>query len=847
MSAVPEAGDHLAGLAGELDTDEQIGLLAGQDTWTIRPIPAIGLGALKMSDGPNGIRGVDFVGGAPSLLFPSGTALASTWNPALVEEVGRALGQEAHSKGAHVHLAPTVNLHRGPLGGRNFECFSEDPFLTARMAVAYIQGVQSEGVASCVKHLVANDYEFERFTMSSEVDKRVLREVYLRPFEAALLEAGSWSVMSAYNKLWGTWCGEHRWLLTELLRDEWGWDGVVISDWGGTHTTAEALAAGLDIEMPGPSVFRGQKLAQVVGEGMASVDHVRRAAERVLRLAERTGVLDGPAAIGAGGGSSAGAGTGGAGVDGMAGAEERFDDDPARTDVARRAAVEGIVLLRNEAVDGAPVLPLAAGGLKRLAVIGPNAAEVHAMGGGSARVRPPYLISPLKGLTEALPGVEVVHEAGCPPATVAAALERSRMRVPEGRDDAGAEGLLLSFFGGRELSGAPIQTRVVRRSNLMWLGGRPPLPGVDPDDWSASAELVYLPRVPGLHHLHIRGGGRIRVLIDGAAVYEGEDSPERDPVPLRLEPGQDTVIGVEIVPPTPMPFLLGCDIRIEEPSDPARPAQAAALAASADAAVVVVGLDGDIESEGRDRTYYPLPAVQEDLIRQVVAANPKTVVVVNTGSPVEMAWAAAVPAVVQLWCAGQEAGRALADVLTGAAEASGRLPTTLASRIEDTPAYVFWPGQSPGLEPGLAPYSEGLHLGYRHYLKNSVEPQFWFGHGLSYTIFAYGPLAAAGADGGGIRATVSVTNTGERAGAEVVQLYLARPGSAVERPAAALAAFEKVWLDPGQTAEVVLDVAARELAHWDEGTGWTQEGGAVEVRVGSSASAIHGRARVQLG
>ncbi|MHB1854524.1 MAG: beta-glucosidase family protein [Acidimicrobiales bacterium] len=842
MTAVPEAGDHLAGLAGELDTEAQIGLLAGQDTWTIRPIPAIGLGTLKMSDGPNGIRGVDFVGGAPSLLFPSGTALASTWNPALVEEVGRALGQEAHSKGAQVHLAPTVNLHRGPLGGRNFECFSEDPFLTARMAVAYIRGVQSEGVASCVKHLVANDYEFERFTMSSEVEPRVLREVYLRPFEAALLEAGSWSVMSAYNKLWGTWCGEHPWLLTELLRDEWGWDGAVISDWGGTHTTAEALAAGLDIEMPGPSAHRGPKLARAVAEGTASIDDIRRAAERVLRLADRTGVLDGTGRAGAGvldGAARADAGPGGA--------EERFDDDPARTEVARRAAAEGIVLLRNEPVEGAPLLPLAAGGLKRLAVIGPNAAEVHAMGGGSARVRPPYLISPLKGLTEALPGVEVVHDAGCPPATVAAALERSRMKVPDGRPDAGAEGLLLSFFAGRALAGEAIQRRVVRRSNLMWLGGRPPLPGVDADDWSATAELVYLPRVAGLHHLHIRGGGRIRVLIDGAVAYEGGDEAEREPVALPLELGQDTAVTVEIVPPTPMPFLLGCDIRIEEPSDPARPAAAAALAASADAAVVVVGLDGDIESEGRDRSFYPLPAVQEDLIRRVAAANPKTVVVVNTGSPVEMGWAEEVPAVVQLWCAGQEAGRALADVLTGATEASGRLPTTLAARIEDTPAYAFWPGQSPGLEPGVAPYSEGLHLGYRHYLKHSVEPRFWFGHGLSYTTFAYGPVTAAPTGDGGLRATASVTNTGGRPGAEVVQLYVARPGSMLERPEQALAAFEKVWLDPGQSAEVVLDVPARELAHWDAKVGWAQEGGTAEVRVGSSAAAIHGRVNVRLG
>jgi beta-glucosidase len=825
LSDNPERdGTDWGEFASGLDIDDQIGLLAGQDTWTIKPIPGVGLGALKMSDGPNGIRGVDFVGGAPSLLFPSGTALASTWDPALVQEIGRALGQEAHSKGAHVHLAPTVNLHRGPLGGRNFECFSEDPYLTARMAVAYVSGVQSQGVASCIKHFVANDYEYERFTMSSEVEPRVLRELYLRPFEAAVQEAGTWSIMSAYNKLGGTWCGEHPWLLTELLRDEWGWDGAVVSDWGGTHTTAEALLAGLDVEMPGPSAHRGEKLSKALADGLVGRDDIARSAGRVLRLAHRTGVFDAPAGE----------------------VEETFDDDPARTALVRRAAAESIVLLRNQPVGAGPVLPLPVGSLRRLAVIGPNAAEVHALGGGSARVRPPYLTSPLQGLTEALPGVEILHEAGSPPATVAAALERTRMMVPEGTEAAGAEGLLLCFYRGRELAGAPLQSRVVRRSNLMWLAGRPPLPGVDPDDWSASAELVYRPRVEGVHQLHIRGGGHIRVLIDGKVAYQGDEVAERPTVPLRLDLDGQRVIRVEIIPPTPMPFLLGCDIRMEEPSDPARPAQAAALAASADAAVIVVGLDGDIETEGRDRTNFALPAVQESLIRAVVAANPRTVVVVNSGSPVGMDWADEVPAVVQLWCAGQEAGRALADVLTGAAEAAGRLPTTLARRLEDTPAYAVWPGQAPGLEPGRAPYREGLHIGYRHYHRHGIEPRYWFGHGLSYTSFSYGGIEISGGGADGLVVRTTVTNTGERRGAEVVQVYLRRPGSALERPERALAGFLKVWLDPGETGDVVIPVAGRELLHWDgDGDGgWRREPGDVEVLVGSSSADIHGQAVV---
>jgi beta-glucosidase len=315
-------------------------------------------------------------------------------------------------------------------------------------------------------------------------------------------------------------------------------------------------------------------------------------------------------------------------------------------------------------------------------------------------------------------------------------------------------------------------------------------------------------------------------------------------VALPLDQQHQRVIRVEIIPPTPMPFLLGCDIRMEEPSDAARPAQAAALAAAADAAVVVVGLDGDIESEGRDRTYFPLPSAQESLIRAVVAANPRTVVVVNTGSPVGMDWAEEVPAIVQLWCAGQEAGRALADVLTGVAEASGRLPTTLARRLEDTPAHAVWPGQAPGLEPGQAPYTEGLHVGYRHYHRGGIEPRYWFGHGLSYTSFSYGPVAVSADGDDGLSCRTSVTNTGARRGAEVVQAYLRRPGSSVERPERALAGFLKVWLDPGETEEVVIPIASRELLHWDEDGGWQREGGDVEVLVGSSSADIHGQAVV---
>lgn len=823
-------------LAGRVDEAGRAGLLAGQDTWTVPGVAAIGLGAIKMSDGPNGVRGAEFVGGPASVLFPSGTALASTWNPELVQEVGRALGAEAHSKGAHVHLAPTINLHRGPLGGRNFECFSEDPHLSARLAVAYIRGVQSQGVASCVKHLVANDYEFERFTTSSDVDERVLRELYLVPFEAALLEAGAWSVMSAYNKLNGTWCSENPWLLTELLRDEWGWDGVVVSDWYGTHTTVEALRAGLDIEMPGPPVHRGDQLAGALADGQVSSAEVRRSVERVLLMARRTGAL---------------AQTPAAASDLT---EERFDDDPERTRITRQAAVESIVVLRNEAVDGVPVLPLATDGtgrIGRLAVVGPNAAVVHAQGGGSARIRPPYLVSPLQGLTEALPEVEVVHCAGSPPASAAAALDRERIRVPEGLPEAGAPGLLLCYYRGHRLAGPVVGRRVARRSNLIWLGGAVPGVDVEDGDWSARVATSYRPRISGRHHLHLASVGRLRVSVDGAVVHEDADpapageAAGRPAVPIELDAGTEHLIELELVPPENLPAVLGCDIRLEEPSDPGQPEEAAELARSADAAVVVVGLDADIETEGRDRTDFALPAPQVRLIEAVAAANPRTVVVVNTGSPVQMDWVERVPAVVQLWCAGQEAGRALAEILTGAEEPSGRLPTTFACRLEDTPAYRVWPGQGPDRTPGHAPYTEGLHVGYRHYLRTGIVPRFWFGHGLSYTTFEYGDLRAA-LDDGQVTASASVTNTGPRRGAAVLQLYVRHPGSQVERPEQELRGFAKVVLDAGQEQSVSFRLGRRDLAYWDASTrAWQDEAGPVELLLGVSAGDIRSRCRIE--
>ena len=768
MPAAADAAVDLDQLLAQLTLEEKVGLLAGVDLWHLPVIERIGLSPLKMTDGPNGARGAQWVGGPPSACFPCGTALAATWDTALVQRVGQALAEETKSKGAHVLLAPTVNLHRSPLGGRDFECFSEDPFLSARMAVAVITGLQSRGVAACVKHLTANDQEFDRFNISSDVDERTLRELYLVPFEAAVNEAGAWAAMSAYNKLNGTYCGEHPWLLTELLRDEWRWDGTVVSDWWGCHSGIESLAAGLDIEMPGPPLHRGAKLvADAVDETL-----VDRAVRRILLLAERTGALNGPSPT-----------------------KERFDDDPERTELIFDTAAAAIVMLKNDD-NVLPLDPAAA-----VAIIGPNAARLHAEGGGSAHVTPPHIVTPLEGLQAAFEDVR--YEPGCPPATRMARIDPAEITVetPDG-----------SFTAGRSL--------------FVWLGTEAP-------PW-ARMTTTYRPAVTGEHTFRVRGRGQLTLKVDDEEV--GDNRAE-------LIAGGDHTIALEYVPPTDNDGRLMVELRVQAPDDPGQLERAVAAAQQAQAAIVVVGFNDDTETEGRDRPGFDLPPEQVELIEAVAAANPRTVVVVNAASPVAMDWADNdnVKAVLQIWCPGQEGGRALAAVLSGQINPSGRLPTTIPRRIEDTPAFLTWPGES-----GHAVYGEGVFIGYRAYEQRRLEPRYPFGHGLSYTKFAYENIQAPQGElpaGQPVPIGITVTNIGERAGAEVVQLYVRDVESSVRRPPKELKAFAKPFLEPGQRATIPFLLEPRAFQFWDAPTHqWKTEPGEFEILVGSSSTDIRARA-----
>lgn len=804
-------------LLERLTLDEKASLTAGADLWHSVAIPRVGVPGLVLSDGPSGARGVHMGEGATSASFPCGTALGATWNPELVEAVGAAIAEDARTKGVHVLLGPTVNLHRSPLAGRNFECYSEDPHLSARIATAFIRGVQSRGVSACVKHFVANDQEFERMSISSEVDERVLRELYLVPFEAAVREAGVWSLMSAYNRVNGTHASQHPWLLGELLKREWGFDGLVISDWLGTHATEATANAGLDLEMPGPARHLGAKLAAAVRAGLVAESVLDESVRRLLRLAERTRAFEEAPPE-----------------------QERAVDRPEHQALARRAASEAIVLLRNER----ETLPLAVDRLRSLALIGPNAGLAVIQGGGSARVRPHYAVSPLDAIRKRVgDGVEVHFEPGC---TSHKTLPALGPELLEGK-------LRIEYWNGHEPSGPPLLSRESREASFTWFGKF--APEIDPRAFSVRVSGALAPRVSGDHEFALVSAGKSRLFVGGELVVDNwsEQAPgdaffnlgsAEKRGTLRLEAGHKVDVAVEFAN-VDRPMLGGLKVGCLAAAPADLFERAVSRAAASDAAIVVVGLNDEWESEGHDRVSLALPGRQAELIERVAAANPRTIVVLNAGAPVDLDWLERVPAAVQLWYAGQESGNALADVLFGDVNPSGRLPHTVPRRLEDTPAFLSWPGEN-----GRSIYGEGLFMGYRWYDARKIEPRLPFGHGLSYTRFDYANLRTSRARlraGESLELSVDVSNRGALAGQEVVQVYVRDVAARVARPERELRAFAKVPLAPGETRTVQITLAPRAFAFWDAGVrDWVAEPGEFELFVGASSRDLRARASVVL-
>jgi len=801
------ATDRASQLMEQLTVDERAQLTAGEDTWHLPPIPSAGIDRLKLSDGPSGVRGESFAVHR-SLSFPCGTAVGSTWDVELAGRYGAALAAEAKLKGVHVLLGPTVCIPRVPLAGRTFESFSEDPLLTSRLTVAYVRGVQERGVACCIKHFACNDQEHERMTISAEVDERTLREIHLPAFEAAVREAKVWAVMSAYNRINGAFCDEHEWLLTTVLKQEWGFDGVVISDWYGTHSTVAAANAGLDVEMPGPAQHLGSTLAAAVGAGEVEGAVLDDSCTRVLRLAERTGLLDEatPPA-------------------------EQEEDDPQRRALARELAISGTVLLRNDSM-----LPLDPG-LQRIAIIGPNAEHLMEGGGGSSMVAALQHTALPDALRARLPGVEVSYEEGC------------RLELPARPLDCHLmpDGFAIEYFGNPEWSGEPVRTE--RRWSGYFVtfgapGGRPGEP------FSARARGRFVPDHAGAWELSLATVGKATVHLDGRLVLDhttpesGETFFGRGSTTttacIDVEPGAEHELEVRYV--SELPGLGGFRLGARPVEVPGGIERAVDLARRSDAVVLVVGNHPDLETEGRDRPSLALPGDQDELVRRVLDANPRTVVVVNAGAPVAMPWADQAAAVVMVWYPGEEGAAALADILTGAAEPGGRLPITFPKCVEDVAAWRAYPGAG-----GRVEYGEGVFVGYRQFDSDGTEPAFCFGHGLGYTTFEYG-APRLGGHGDDVTVSVTVTNTGTRRGSEVVQLYVASGPSPVPRPEQELRAFTKVTLDAGESRDAVLRLDGRAFSYWDtDAADWIAPAGRYELRLGASSRDIRQRVHVERG
>ncbi|MFD9126692.1 glycoside hydrolase family 3 C-terminal domain-containing protein [Kitasatospora sp. NPDC059571] len=792
-----------ADLGLRLDLDARARLVSGGGVFRTGAEPALGMRAIVTSDGPIGVRGERWDEADTALALPSPTAMAASWDERLVAELGALLATEARRKGVDMLLAPTLNLHRSPFAGRHFECFSEDPLLTGRIGAAYITGVQSGGVAATAKHYVGNESETERLTMTARIDERTLREVYLAPFEAAV-QAGVWAVMSAYNGVNGEPMSESR-LLAEPLKGEWGFDGLVVSDWGAVRSTEATGAAPVDLAMPGPNEHWGARLAAAVRAGRIPADALDDKVRRLLRLAGRVGAFDPPPA------------------------PRPTDPDTARG-LLRRAAAAGAVLLGNRG----GLLPLDAGALRRVAVIGPNAAVARIQGGGSAGVYPEAVVSPLDGIRAAVPpGTAVEYRPGVRTSDRPTPLEPGLCRHPE----TGEPGLRVRF---RAADSTVLHTEH-RPSGRSFETPE----AVDLTDLR-EIEIHTVLRVPfgGRWRLGVVGLGAVRLSADGRTVLDDHVAAESDdPTYLHVTPsfrqvGVDLAAGrdVELVarrvvePGQGRVFALAADPPQEAAGQEL--ADAVGLARGADLAVVVVGTSEEHESEGFDRSTLRLPGGQDALVAAVAAVNPATVVVVNSGGPVLLPWREEAAAVLLGWFPGQEGGHALADVLFGRAEPGGRLPTSWPAE-EDAPAV-------PHTRPagGELAYTEGLHLGYRGWLRTGTAPAYWFGHGLGYGNWEY--LAAEVprrvAAGAGLTVRVDLRNTGVRASREVVQVYLARPASSVERPVRWLAGFAAVRAEPGERVTAEVTVSARALAHWSVAERrWLAEPGGFTVLVGPSA------------
>lgn len=789
----------LPDLISQLTLEEKVLLLSGQDAWSTYALAKIGLRKMVLSDGPTGVRGPLWDERDPSLSLPSATCVAATWDRTALHSIGKISASEARRKGVDVVLGPTINLHRSPRGGRHFECYSEDPFLTGELAVAYIRGVQEQGVAATPKHYVGNDSENERFTYEAIIDEQTLHELYLAPFEAAVREANAWVIMAAYNGVNGPTLTENE-LLREPLKGSWGFDGVVVSDWTAVRTIKASANAGTDLAMPGPITPWSKGLVDAVRAGKVAESIIDDKVERLLRLAQRVGALDSH----------------------MQRTEPLTD---ARGEI-RRIASQGMVLVENNGV-----LPLNSKA-KKIAVIGAHAYEGRIMGGGSATVIPFMTSSPVDGIRSSAPeGTVVTHAFGT---HVVEDLEQ--LPIQQCQTTKGEQGIELSLIDENR---TVLRKEIRQGSFFVYLSDSVAQKAV-----SLTARTRFTAKVDGLHRFGGAGIGEFNLRINDSITLEANvDLTTTDLAVALLAPPQRYIevelkaleqIDIELEFTSGFDDLFGftCLFGFRAPRLPEEVEwqHAIDMASVADIAIVVVGTTALVESEGFDRKSITLPGRQDELVRAIGAVNKNTIVIVNAGGPVELPWRNEVSAVLLTWFPGEEFGNALADVLFGHAEPGGRMPTTWASTLEEAPVTDTDP-----LDSKLV-YNEGINIGYRAWATSANSPAYHFGYGLGYTAWEIVDFTVPSelSIGQSTHVRVSMKNTGTRVGSEIVQIYLSRQETSVTRPPLWLAGFERITAEPGETVSVDITISALRFQHWNGG--WQTEPGAFTLVTASDAS-----------
>ncbi|QGI71072.1 hypothetical protein CEK26_003409 [Fusarium fujikuroi] len=827
----------------QMTLEEKVLLLTGEDLWRTNAVPRLGVSRIKTSDGPVGVRGGIFTDGVSAASAPTGVSLAATWDLSDIRDVCSVLIHEAKSKEVDVLLGPTGNnqasarsmfitrfllftvcIPRTPLGGRNFEAYSEDPYLTGKIAGEFINRLQDAGIGACIKHLAANDQETRRFFIDEKIPDRALREIALQPFQIAIRDSNPWTVMTAYNKINGTFCSAHEFLIQDVLRKEWGWDGLVMSDWFGTNSVVPSVRAGLDLEMPGPVRRRGKHLIDAYQKGLVDLSFIDASASRVLELVHKVGKSS---------------------VPDWEESNEKADGLPEHRAIFRRAGAEGIVLLKNSA----KLLPLSNLGEKRIAILGPNALRSVATGGGSSNLAPHYRTTPYESIkseiTAKFPTAKVQTHAGILTHRYIPLVDPAVMTNPE----TGKPGFQLSLFRNMNHSGQPFMVEHRPSSNLVCYDGLPPELTTG-DRYSYRGRTILKPKTTGLHEFSVSSCGPGRLMLDGqviitierhwwspkSSLFMSYGSPE-ERVKIYMEAGREYELLLESISREPKPYNFDymAELEREEVQDGGRIGfmenpgdldkffqDGVDIARDSDIAIVVVGKDHEWETETSDMVSMDLPGRSNEFVSAVASVNPNTIVVNQTGSPITMPWEDEVSAIVQAWYQGQEQGNCLADVLLGTVNPSGKLPITFPKRIEDTPPYDNYPGEN-----DVVYYGEGIYAGYRFYDHRKIEPLFPFGAGLSYTTFEYGNMRISSHEYHeevGIEVEVDVTNTGSRDGKEIVQFYVGQINPRLHRPVRELKGWDKVFVRVGQTVTARMKIDKVSLSYWDDGVNkWVVE------------------------